>query len=128
MEDTESTAGQERTTETNGDQGTYSNVLMSNKPLHRFVQREPRSLGVTRHISQVVNKQLYTSTAIKCDAAVDTDIHPSSSPSQIVILIFGCAELLMGFQLAGQTKESSNEICIPFWQGALVHNSSDMNA
>ncbi|XP_030594569.1 membrane-spanning 4-domains subfamily A member 4D-like isoform X2 [Archocentrus centrarchus] len=79
MEGTESTTRQERT---NGDQGTDSNVLLSNKPLHRFVQKEPRSLG-------------------------------------IVVLIFGCAELLMGFQLAGQNTASSNGIYIPFWQGAL---------
>lgn len=82
MEGTKSTARQERTTETNGDPGTDSNVLLSNKPLHRFVQKEPRSLGT-------------------------------------VVLIFGCAELLMGFQLAGQNMASSNGIYIPFWQGAL---------
>lgn len=57
-------------------------VLMSSKPLHRFVQREPRSLG-------------------------------------IVILICGCAELLMGFQLASESVQTSCEIYIPFWQGFL---------
>ena len=54
---------------------------------------------------------------------VQTLIHPSSCPPQIVILIFGCAEVLMGFQLAQVEDEpTSYAIYIPFWQGALVHN------
>ncbi|XP_026213619.1 uncharacterized protein LOC113160532 [Anabas testudineus] len=57
-------------------------VLMSSKPLHRFVQREPKALG-------------------------------------IVIVVFGCAELLMGFHLAGESTKTSNGLYIPFWQGAL---------
>ncbi|KAM6923972.1 membrane-spanning 4-domains subfamily A member 4A-like [Xenentodon cancila] len=65
-----------------GNQKRDNMVLMSGKPLHRFVQKEPRSLG-------------------------------------IVILIFGCAELLMGFLLAGDSVFTSNRIYIPFWQGAL---------
>lgn len=57
--------------------------LLATKPLHRFVQREPKSLG-------------------------------------IVILIFGCAELLMGIQLAGDSvKITSCFLYIPFWQGTL---------
>lgn len=57
--------------------------LLSTKPLHRFVQREPKSLG-------------------------------------IVILIFGCAELLMGFLMAGDSvKITSCYLYVPFWQGAL---------
>ncbi|XP_034037460.1 uncharacterized protein LOC117520256 [Thalassophryne amazonica] len=66
----------------NGNEETNHMVLMSSKPLHRFVQKEPRNLG-------------------------------------IVILIFGCAELLMGFKLASETLQNSCTIFIPFWQGAL---------
>ncbi|XP_028315591.1 membrane-spanning 4-domains subfamily A member 4D-like [Gouania willdenowi] len=74
MEDTESPV-REGTTAQEKDR-----VLMSNKPLHRFLQKEPRSLG-------------------------------------IVLFIFGCAELLMGFQLVGE--EASNKIYVPFWLGTL---------
>ncbi|XP_006781517.1 membrane-spanning 4-domains subfamily A member 4D-like isoform X2 [Neolamprologus brichardi] len=76
------TTREEGTTERNGDQGTSSNVPMSSKPLHRFVRKEPRSLG-------------------------------------IVILMFGCAELLMGFQFSGEEFKISAQLYIPFWQGAL---------
>lgn len=34
--------------------------------------------------------------------------------------MFGCAELLMGFQLFGQELMTSTELYIPIWQGALV--------
>lgn len=79
MEDSDSRA---RSTEV-GDQGACRRELLSTKPLHRFVQREPKSFG-------------------------------------IVILIFGCAELLMGFQLAGDpVKITSCYLYIPFWQGIL---------
>ncbi|GAA6235847.1 membrane-spanning 4-domains subfamily A member 4D-like [Lates japonicus] len=81
MEGTEP-ATRGRTTAPDGNQGADSSVLMSSKPLHRFVKNEPRSLG-------------------------------------IVILIFGCAELLMGFQLASETVQTSSRIYIPFWQGTL---------
>uniref|UniRef100_A0AAQ6AMI7 Uncharacterized protein n=1 Tax=Amphiprion ocellaris TaxID=80972 RepID=A0AAQ6AMI7_AMPOC len=81
MEGTESTTRQRATAEA-GNQQSDNTVLMSSKPLHRFVQKEPRSLG-------------------------------------IVILMFGCAELLMGFQLSGETMRTSYGIYIPFWQGAL---------
>ncbi|XP_070818984.1 membrane-spanning 4-domains subfamily A member 4A-like [Chaetodon trifascialis] len=81
MEDTESTAP-ERTTGRNGDQGGDQKLLMSSKPLHRFIQKEPKSLG-------------------------------------IVIVIFGCAELLMGFNLATENTDTSYGIYIPFWQGLL---------
>uniref|UniRef100_A0A665TRY3 Uncharacterized protein n=1 Tax=Echeneis naucrates TaxID=173247 RepID=A0A665TRY3_ECHNA len=81
MEVTEPPA-RERTTGDSVAQEEQQEVLMSSKPLHRFVQREPRSLG-------------------------------------IVILIFGCAELLMGFELANESVRTSCEIYIPFWQGAL---------
>lgn len=57
-------------------------MLNTNKPLHRFLQKESRSLG-------------------------------------IVLLIFGCAELLMGFQLASDKVISSHDIYCPFWEGAL---------
>ncbi|MED6247842.1 hypothetical protein ATANTOWER_019047 [Ataeniobius toweri] len=56
---------------------------MSSKPLHRFVQKQPRSLG-------------------------------------IVILMFGCAEVLMGIVLASDSMNSSFKLYIPFWQGSLV--------
>ncbi|XP_068181002.1 membrane-spanning 4-domains subfamily A member 4D-like [Antennarius striatus] len=65
-----------------GSQEMDQTVLMSGKPLHRFIQREPRSLG-------------------------------------IVILIFGCAELLMGIHLAGQNLQTSYELYTPFWEGLL---------
>lgn len=65
-----------------GNQDGDKRELLSTKPLHRFVQREPKSLG-------------------------------------IVILIFGCAELLMGFQLAAEPEKTSNFLYVPFWQGAL---------
>ncbi|XP_070769658.1 membrane-spanning 4-domains subfamily A member 4A-like [Enoplosus armatus] len=81
MEGTESTP-RERTSGKDGNQEADHKVLMSSKPLHRFIQREPKSLG-------------------------------------IVIAIFGCAELLMGFQLASEDAHSSGQIYIPFWQGAL---------
>ncbi|XP_069027956.1 membrane-spanning 4-domains subfamily A member 4A-like [Embiotoca jacksoni] len=81
MEGAESIA-RERTTEKDGDQEVEHKVVMSSKPLHRFVQKEPRSLG-------------------------------------IVILMFGCAELLMGFQLHLESVQTSNHIYIPVWQGAL---------
>ncbi|CAG5991127.1 unnamed protein product [Menidia menidia] len=42
-----------------------------------------------------------------------------SSP-QIVMLMSGCAELMMGFILAGVSEWTSYKIYIPFWQGALV--------
>uniref|UniRef100_A0A672YW49 Uncharacterized LOC115427470 n=1 Tax=Sphaeramia orbicularis TaxID=375764 RepID=A0A672YW49_9TELE len=39
----------------------------------------------------------------------------------IVVLIFGCAEILMGFQLhmASERTRTSLQIYIPFWQGVL---------
>ncbi|XP_044061323.1 uncharacterized protein LOC122880353 isoform X2 [Siniperca chuatsi] len=70
----------EGTTGTDGDQEVDHKLLMSSKPLHRFVQKEPKCLG-------------------------------------IVILIFGCAELLMGFQLASESVHTACQI--PFWQGVL---------
>ncbi|XP_062281163.1 membrane-spanning 4-domains subfamily A member 4D-like isoform X2 [Scomber scombrus] len=81
MEDTESTTT-DRTTGKDGNQEADHRVLMSSKPLHRFVQREPRSLG-------------------------------------IAILICGCAEVLMGIQLASEHVGTSSAIYTPFWQGAL---------
>ncbi|CAJ1058416.1 membrane-spanning 4-domains subfamily A member 4D-like [Xyrichtys novacula] len=81
MEDTESTT-RERATAKDGNQDTDNRVLMTSKPLHRYVQKDPRALG-------------------------------------IVIVILGCAELLMGFQLASETIHNSNKIYIPFWQGVL---------
>uniref|UniRef100_G3Q1M4 Uncharacterized protein n=1 Tax=Gasterosteus aculeatus aculeatus TaxID=481459 RepID=G3Q1M4_GASAC len=81
MVERESTTG-DRATGQDGNQASDPMLLMSSKPLHRFVQREPRSLG-------------------------------------IVILIFGCAEVLMGFVLAGQSESLSDRIYITFWQGAL---------
>uniref|UniRef100_A0A3Q3LAM6 Uncharacterized protein n=1 Tax=Mastacembelus armatus TaxID=205130 RepID=A0A3Q3LAM6_9TELE len=80
MEGTEPTTSE--STGREGNQEANQTVLLTSKPLHRFVQKEPKSLGV-------------------------------------VILIFGCAELLMGFQLAGETAYTSNHIYIPFWQGTL---------
>ncbi|XP_077958301.1 B-lymphocyte antigen CD20-like [Gasterosteus aculeatus] len=81
MVERESTTG-DRAEGQDGNQASDPMLLMSSKPLHRFVQREPRSLG-------------------------------------IVILIFGCAEVLMGFVLAGQSEALSDRIYITFWQGAL---------
>ncbi|KAG7518705.1 membrane-spanning 4-domains subfamily A member 4D-like [Solea senegalensis] len=81
MEGAEPTAKQ-RTTGLDENQETNNTVVMSSKPLHRFVQKEPRSLG-------------------------------------IAIMIFGFAELLMGLQLVSETVETSSQLYIPFWQGAL---------
>ncbi|CAN9514954.1 unnamed protein product [Ophioblennius macclurei] len=81
MEDTESTT-RKRETVKDGGQETTTTTLMSHKPLHRFLQREPRSLG-------------------------------------IVILIVGCAELLMGFHLPFTRYITSNYIYSPFWEGTL---------
>ena len=49
-------------------------------------------------------------------------IHPVSSPSQIVLVIVGCSELLMGFNLATEDLPTSLNIYVPFWQGVLVQN------
>ncbi|KAM9356959.1 uncharacterized protein ABDE67_004546 [Symphorus nematophorus] len=66
-------------------------VLMSGKPLHRFIQKEPRSLG-------------------------------------IVIVIFGCAELLMGFLLSSENVPTvSGRIYIPYWQGILFLISGNLS-
>lgn len=65
-----------------GKQEADRRELLSTKPLHRFVQREPKSLG-------------------------------------IVILIFGCAELFMGFQMTADPEKTSNYLYVPFWQGVL---------
>ncbi|XP_054453879.1 membrane-spanning 4-domains subfamily A member 4D-like isoform X2 [Anoplopoma fimbria] len=82
MEETESTT-RDRTTGHDGNQAADNMLLMSSKPLHRFVQKEPKSLG-------------------------------------IAILIFGCAEILMGFLLAKSSEYTSYVIYTPFWQGALL--------
>lgn len=109
-------------------------VLMSSKPLHRFVQREPRSLGVTHqtiqgHSNEIVDSLCFLKKYTEIDVYTNKGcvnvllVSPaSSSPYQIVILICGCAELLMGFQLASESVQTSCEIYIPFWQGFLVHN------
>uniref|UniRef100_UPI003AADA105 uncharacterized protein n=1 Tax=Centroberyx gerrardi TaxID=166262 RepID=UPI003AADA105 len=89
MEDTEPTA-RGRTRGKDGTQETDNVVLLSSKPLHRFIRGEPQILGV-------------------------------------VVLIFGCAELLMGFQLARERRENSSRIYIPFWQGALFLISGNLS-
>ncbi|KAJ4945879.1 hypothetical protein JOQ06_023557 [Pogonophryne albipinna] len=82
MEGTESTT-RERSTAKDGNKAADQEVLMSSKPLHRFVQREPRDVG-------------------------------------IAILIFGCAEVMMGFTLSGERDEfTSFGIYTSFWQGTL---------
>lgn len=48
-------------------------------------------------------------------------IYPSFY-SQIVVVIFGCAEFLMGCQLSTEVVGTSFSIYIPLWQGLLVHN------
>ncbi|KAM4622196.1 membrane-spanning 4-domains subfamily A member 4A isoform 2-T2 [Polymixia lowei] len=45
----------------------------------------------------------------------------------IVVLIFGCAELLNGFELAKSQFENSSAIYIPFWQGALFLISGNLS-
>ncbi|KAM7389704.1 hypothetical protein PAMP_023667 [Pampus punctatissimus] len=82
MEGTGSPTAGERTTERDMNQEANHRAVMSSKPLHRFIQKEPKSLG-------------------------------------IVIVICGCAELLMGFQLANESVTTSIGIYVPFWQGAL---------
>ncbi|XP_070693240.1 uncharacterized protein [Pempheris klunzingeri] len=81
MEGSESSS-RERTTRNDGNQEADHQVLMSSKPLHRFLRKEPRSLG-------------------------------------IVLIIFGCAEVLMGFHLTSENLTTSTAIYIPFWQGIL---------
>ena len=49
-----------------------------------------------------------------------TALNSSTSPPQIVVMICGFAEVLMGFQLARDPLENSTSIYVPFWQGALV--------
>ncbi|KAI4818871.1 hypothetical protein KUCAC02_004167 [Chaenocephalus aceratus] len=80
MEGTESTT-RERSTAKDGNKAADQEVL-SSKPLHRFVQREPRDVG-------------------------------------IAILIFGCAEVMMGFTLSGERGEFTFGIYTSFWQGTL---------
>ncbi|KAK5897117.1 hypothetical protein CesoFtcFv8_010208 [Champsocephalus esox] len=81
MEGTESTT-RERSTAKDGNKAADQEVL-SSKPLHRFVQREPRNVG-------------------------------------IAILIFGCAEVMMGFTLSGERGAfTSFGIYTSFWQGTL---------
>lgn len=102
-------------------QETTRRELMSTKPLHRFVQMEPRSLGVA-----IINiqKDRYADTYLSI--AELRFVWPATSassfrPEQIVILILGCTELLMGFQQAdGYRRRTSRFIYVPFWQGTLV--------
>lgn len=125
MEGTESTT-RERTTGNGGNQAAVNMELMSGKPLHRFVRNEPRSLGVTHLTIQSHSNDSHMIYDVHKSSsklsAVGVVIHPSSSPSQIVMLVFGCAELLMGFPLAKQGVRTSWAIYIPLWQGALVRN------
>ncbi|XP_060903918.1 B-lymphocyte antigen CD20-like [Labrus mixtus] len=89
MESTDST--RERATGKDVKQDANNTVLMSSKPLHRFIKNEPKSLG-------------------------------------IVIVIFGCAELLMGFNLATENEiYNSGRIYIPFWQGLLFLVSGSLS-
>ncbi|XP_043984039.1 membrane-spanning 4-domains subfamily A member 4D-like [Gambusia affinis] len=81
MEETKSTMVEKPTGE-NENQKLDETLLLSSKPLHRFVQKQPRSFG-------------------------------------IVILMFGCAEVVMGCAMANNDMETSFIIYIPFWQGTL---------
>ncbi|KAM3867212.1 uncharacterized protein ACN63O_008957 [Diretmus argenteus] len=45
----------------------------------------------------------------------------------VVVLMFGCAELLMGFQLAREKYDNSSSLYIPFWQGALFVISGNLS-
>ncbi|KAM4732806.1 uncharacterized protein FYW61_008452 [Anableps anableps] len=85
MEETKSTAV-ERTTGEDENQKTNEMLVMSSKPLHRFVQRQPRSFGV-------------------------------------MILMFGCAEVVMGFVMADDNLETSFKLYTTFWQGILFLTS-----
>ncbi|XP_029020429.1 uncharacterized protein LOC114864007 [Betta splendens] len=89
MEGAEPAAGG-ATTGRRGDPGADDAVLMSSKPLHRFVQREPGSLG-------------------------------------IVLVVCGCAEILMGFHLAAEPLVSSYKLYIPIWEGALFLISGNLS-
>ncbi|PWA23607.1 hypothetical protein CCH79_00006072 [Gambusia affinis] len=88
MEETKSTMVEKPTGE-NENQKLDETLLLSSKPLHRFVQKQPRSFG-------------------------------------IVILMFGCAEVVMGCAMANNDMETSFRIYIPFWQGTLVTASLAM--
>ncbi|XP_027863931.1 membrane-spanning 4-domains subfamily A member 4D-like [Xiphophorus couchianus] len=81
MEETESTMVEKPTGESEN-QKLDETLLLSSKPLHRFVQKQPRSFG-------------------------------------IVILMFGCAEIVMGCAMDGINMETSFKMYIPFWQGTL---------
>ncbi|XP_020500954.2 B-lymphocyte antigen CD20 [Labrus bergylta] len=89
MESTDST--RERATGKDVKQDANNMVLMSSKPLHRFLKHEPKSLG-------------------------------------IVIVIFGCAELLIGFHVNTEDEVySSGRIYIPLWQGLLFLASGSLS-
>ncbi|KAK7922788.1 hypothetical protein WMY93_009690 [Mugilogobius chulae] len=64
------------------DQDPNKRDLLTTKPLHRFAQRDPKTLGV-------------------------------------VVLTFGCAELLIGFIMAADELKTSAYFYTPFWQGIL---------
>lgn len=61
MEGTESTT-RESTAQKIGNQEVDQMVLMSSKPLHRFVQKEPRSLGVTQQSTTDISTDIYVYT------------------------------------------------------------------
>ncbi|KAG9345566.1 hypothetical protein JZ751_008710 [Albula glossodonta] len=76
---------------TAGERGiTRDTVVGSQKPLHRFVNGEPRCVG-------------------------------------IVVLFFGCGELLMGIPLVSNYTINSTAMYIPFWLGALFVISGNLS-
>lgn len=103
MEGSASTSGGSAAGETQVDR----TVLQTSKPLHRFVQRQPKILGVTDSGRWV---RRYRMVLVSSTVPL---------PHQTVIVIFACAEFLMGSQLI---KESWSPFAtyVPFWQGLLV--------
>lgn len=82
MEGTEPTTRVE-TTGTNGNPEADGTGLLSSKPLHRFVQREPKCLGVIHeadhcaYVIQVVN------TETDCVVAQELLMNAFSSPNRL---------------------------------------------
>lgn len=111
MEETESTMVEKPTGESEN-QKLDETLLLSSKPLHRFVQKQPRNFGVNSTREETgkmyIHIQLYTLNIFLFWIF------------QIVILMFGCAEIVMGCAMAGTTMETSFKMYTPFWQGTLV--------
>lgn len=118
MEVSQSDAGTSRPQEVD------QKLQMSTKPLHRFIKGEPKSLGVILKLLRNIleNRQSYrfrTTMALTCIFFCLL--------FQIVILLLGCAEFLMGLLLLGD-HDTSVIAYVPFWQGVLVSHVLLLNS